>query len=571
MRYWALATDYDGTLASQGVVNQAAIAALQRLRSSGRRLLLVTGRRLPELLDTFDRIDLFDTAVLENGAVLYQPETKVERLLAGAPHPAFIELLRKRDVQPLGVGHVIVATTVAHKETVLATIAELGLELQIIFNKGAVMVLPAGVNKATGLAAALNELGLSAHNVAGIGDAENDHAFLSACECGAAVHNALGSLMAKADFVTRSDHGEGVIELIDYILDNDLADLEPKLSYRNILLGRSVTASSEVSVPPYGLNVLVAGTSGGGKSTLTTGFIERLRDARYQFLVIDPEGDYQTFDGALVLGSAKGSPSPDEIVAVLEKPGENVVLSLLAVDFDQRPRYFETLLPRVNELRARTGRPHWIILDETHHFAPSDTRTSAFGSLDETGGLFVVSPEPSKLAIEVLRHIDIVIAVGREPETTIAEFCRRIGEQPPAIPPAELEKGEAIIWSRRDQSAPVRIRVERVRTERVRHSRKYAEAELAPDRSFFFRGPDNRLNLRAANLITFLNLMEGVDEETWLYHLRRGEYSRWFRENIKDDELASAAEAVEREARGDADSSRRRIRELVEERYSLPA
>ncbi len=295
MRYFALATDYDGTLARDGIVNGETATALQRLRASGRKLVLVTGRRLSDLLDTFDRIDLFDLAVIENGAVLYNPVAGKERALADAPHPAFADLLRKRGVEPLGVGHVIVATVDTHKETVLDTIAELGLELQIIFNKGALMVLPAGINKATGLAAALSELGLSSHNVAGVGDAENDHAFLSACECAAAVHNALGSLAEKADLVTRSDHGEGVIELIDHILDNDLADLELEMSYRNILLGRRVSDGAEVSVPPYGTSILVAGTSGGGKSTLTTGVLERLRAAKYQFLAIDPEGDYQSF------------------------------------------------------------------------------------------------------------------------------------------------------------------------------------------------------------------------------------------------------------------------------------
>jgi hydroxymethylpyrimidine pyrophosphatase-like HAD family hydrolase len=569
MRYFALATDYDGTLARHGIVNEGTIAALQRLRASGRRLVLVTGRRLLELLDTFGRTDLFDLAVIENGAVLYHPENRQERALADAPHPAFVDLLRSRGV-PLGVGHVIVATIDAYKETVLDAIAELGLELQIIFNKGALMVLPAGVNKATGLAAALGELGLSAHNVAGIGDAENDHAFLSACECGVAVHNALSSLMEKADFVTRSNHGDGVVELIDHMLDNDLADLEPKLSYRNILLGRRVSDGSEVSVPPYGDNILVAGTSGGGKSTLTTGVLERLREAKYQFLAIDPEGDYQTFEGALVLGNANKSPSPEEVIAVLDVPGQNLILNLLGVAFDQRPRYFETLFPKVAELRARTGRPHWIIVDEAHHLVPADTHEHGLPLSAEMSGIMLISLEPPKLASEALARVNLVIAVGSEPEKTISDFCHAIGEAAPSIPPQELEKGEVLLWRRGDDT-PVRFRVEPLDTQPVRHGRKYAEAELTLDRSFFFRGPDNRLNLRAANLITFLNLMDGVDEETWLYHLKQGEYSKWFKENIKDDELASAAETVEREASGDAAESRRRIRELIEERYTLPA
>ncbi|MEU3164376.1 RNA-guided endonuclease TnpB family protein [Streptosporangium sp. NPDC006930] len=128
-------------------------------------------------------------------------------------------------MEPLRVGSAIVATTEPHAETVLDTIRELGLEMQVIFNKGAVMVLPSGINKATGLTAALAELEMSAHSTIGVGDAENDHAFLPACECAVAVANALPAVKERCDLVTEGEHGAGVVELIDRILENDLADL----------------------------------------------------------------------------------------------------------------------------------------------------------------------------------------------------------------------------------------------------------------------------------------------------------------------------------------------------------
>jgi hypothetical protein len=102
----------------------------------------------------------------------------------------------------------------------------------------------------------------------------------------------------------------------------------------------------------------------------------------------------------------------------------------------------------------------------------------------------------------------------------------------------------------------------------VRHGRKYAAGELTPDRSFYFRGPENKLNLRAPNVITFVHLLEGVDDETWLYHLHRGEYSRWFRDNIKNDELAEAAALVEEDASMPAGESRSRIKREIEDRYT---
>src|SRR5882724_1550452 len=230
MRYMALACDYDGTLALDGQVNEETVAALERVRDSGRKLLLVTGRELDDLFKVLPHAHLFDRIVAENGALLYVPATGTERPLGERPPEAFVQALRARDVRPISVGRVIVATWHPHENTVLETIRDLGLELQVIFNKGAVMVLPSGVNKATGLSAALDELGLSPHNVVGIGDAENDHAFLSLCECAVAVANALPMLQERADWVTQGEHGGGVIECINQLLASDLRELEPQLA-----------------------------------------------------------------------------------------------------------------------------------------------------------------------------------------------------------------------------------------------------------------------------------------------------------------------------------------------------
>ncbi len=151
MRYLALACDYDGTLAKDGRVAAATLKALERLRESGRRLILVTGRELENLMSVFGEIGLFDIAVLENGALIYRPGDRSTKLLAEAPPEAFVELLRQRDVAPLSTGRAIVATWEPHETTVLEAIHEMGLEMQVIFNKGAVMALPSGVNKGTGL------------------------------------------------------------------------------------------------------------------------------------------------------------------------------------------------------------------------------------------------------------------------------------------------------------------------------------------------------------------------------------------------------------------------------------
>ena len=230
MRYLVLACDYDGTLASDGVVDDLVVAALERCRASGRRNVLVTGRELADLKQTFRRLDLFEYVVAENGGTLFRPAKNEERVLAERPSDEFVSALRARGVGPLSVGRVIVATWTPHETVVVETIRDFGLELQVIFNKGAVMILPSGINKASGLAAALEETGVSPHNVVAVGDAENDHALLSYAGAAAAVANAVPMLAERADLVTAGARGEGVIELIDRLIDNDLADLPPRRS-----------------------------------------------------------------------------------------------------------------------------------------------------------------------------------------------------------------------------------------------------------------------------------------------------------------------------------------------------
>jgi phosphoglycolate phosphatase (TIGR01487 family) len=218
--YEVLAADYDGTLAHHGVVHPKTIAAIMRLRASGKKLVLVTGRELDELKRIFSNIGLCDLVVAENGALLYWPGTGKIKLLGEAAPSAFAEKLKAKGV-PVAVGRVIVATVEPHEVAVLRTIKEMGLELEMIFNKGSVMILPTGVNKATGLREGLSRMGLSTRYTIGVGDAENDHAFLRICGCGIAVANALPTLKERADFITQRPHGEGVTELIDQLLANN--------------------------------------------------------------------------------------------------------------------------------------------------------------------------------------------------------------------------------------------------------------------------------------------------------------------------------------------------------------
>jgi HAD superfamily hydrolase (TIGR01484 family) len=570
MRYLALATDYDGTLATDGRVEQATLDSLHKLLESGRKLIMVTGREIPDLMTTFDRLELFEWVVAENGGLLYKPATREEKLLASPPSERLVQALRDRGVGPMSVGRVIIATWEPHQNTVLEAIRDLGLEMQVIFNKGAVMILPAGVNKASGLNAALEELELSPHNVVGVGDAENDHAFLTRGECAVAVANALPTVQETADFTTRADHGAGVRELIDELVADDLTGHEEQLQRHHILIGKG--KDGEVRLGPYGFNVLIVGSSGGGKSTLTTGLLERLAEADYQMCVIDPEGDYETFEQAVVLGNSERAPAVDEILQLLKNPKDHVVVNLIGLPIADRPPFFVALLPQLQTLRSRTGRPHWLVVDETHHLLPASWEPALLALPQDLTNLVRITVHPSLIHPTALKTVGTLIAVGDRPDEAVREFCQVIGETPPHLEPTSLEKGEALFWSRQTKQAPFTFRVTPSRSQRRRHSRKYAEGELPADRSFYFTGPDNKLKLRAQNLILFLQLAEGVDEETRLFHLRRGDYSRWFRDGIKDDELAQVAAEVEGAADHlSAEESWGQIKAAISARYTLPA
>ena len=223
IRYAALASDYDGTLATDGVVDRDTVEALRRLAATGRKLILITGRQLEDLLRVFPDARIFDRIVAENGAIAYEPAAQRTRLLTEGPPRRFLEELQRRGVAPLYSGRVVVATVQPNDGIVANVIDELGLPLDIILNKEAVMILPRGVDKASGLAAVLEELALSPRDVVGIGDAENDQAFLAMCGYGIAVANALDSVKEGADRVTKGRAGAGVREVIDGLIADDVS------------------------------------------------------------------------------------------------------------------------------------------------------------------------------------------------------------------------------------------------------------------------------------------------------------------------------------------------------------
>jgi hydroxymethylpyrimidine pyrophosphatase-like HAD family hydrolase len=572
MRYHLLATDYDGTLADDGKVAAETADALNDVRATGRQLVLVTGRDLDDLMSVHPDLAIFERVVAENGALLYRPATKERRRLADPPPPAFLAALRRLGVTPLSAGDVIVATREPHETTVLEAIRELGLELQVIFNKGAVMILPAGVNKATGLMAALEELKISPHNVVGVGDAENDHSFLKICERSAAVGGALPAIRDTADLQLTEDAGAGVRELAAMLVAQDLdATRSPERQLLPLGVDERGTA---VNLEPYGDCILVCGASASGKSTVARRIVESLQKLSYQFCIIDPEGDYEEQPNAVVVGKPDAEPLREEVVQLLEDYGVNGVVCMTGVPISDRPRYFSALLTDLLQLRVRYGRPHWLVIDEAHHLFPAEWEIPNSLLPETLVSVLLVTVHPELLSPEMQQRVTRLVAVG----PTAGEMVRQFVEQrglplPPAAATAadgDLDVGEVLLFSASDSSCR-RIRIEPPSTEQRRHTRKYALGQLPPDRSFYFRGAEGKVNLRAHNLLQFIEIAAGIDDDTWAHHFRQGDYSRWFRDVIKDPELASAAAAVERDRFLSRANAVAALRAAIESRYTLPA
>lgn len=563
MFFAVLAADYDGTIASGGSVAEATLGALSRIKDSGRKLVLVTGRELPHLLVAFPEVDMFDLVVCENGGLLYRPATREEVPLAEAPPTGFVARLEAMGVSPLSVGRVIVATVEPHEASVLAAIREGALEHQIIFNKGAVMVLPPKVNKASGLAAALGELGVSAQNVVGIGDAENDHAFLEDCGASVAVENAIPSLKERADFVVPRA-GAGVERLAELLLRSDLR--EPGLALKRLYVEIGTTPSGRrLSISPFD-TTLVTGRSGSGKSTTVTALLEAMTEKGFQFCVLDPEGDYCEKEGAVVAGDTKHEPDIGQVLSLIAKPDVSVVVNMLAVPMAERPRFFMRLSKAIAELRAETGRPHWLIVDEAHHCLPASWQPADTVLPREMPSTIAVTVHPQSVAPAFLSCVGQVVGVGRGAEESIAAFCAAVGRRLPRLDRGGDHDGIVL-----DGDALEPVALVTPRSVRKRHVRKYAEGELGDDESFYFNGPEGKLNLRAQNLALFVQIADGVDDETWLYHLSNGDYSGWIERAIKDPDLSREVGEIERQHPSNAAASRQAIKAAIEARYTAPA
>ena len=246
---------------------------------------------------------------------------------------------------------------------------------------------------------------------------------------------------------------------------------------------------------------------------------------------------------------------------MLERPGDSVVVNMLAVSVADRPAAFSRFLSSIAELRARTGRPHWLLVDEAHHVLPVERDPSLTALPPMLPATIFVTVDPQALGRTALDHVDDIFAVGTRAAETMRAFCRALSIETPPLPSAAPHDGQALVWRRARREPPEIVTPHPPAKKSERHTRKYAEGELGEDKSFYFRGPSGALNLRAQNPLIFVQMAEGVDDETWMYHLKAHDYSRWMSQAIKDEDLS--AEARRAEDLDDPIESRRRLRKRL--------
>ena len=270
-------------------------------------------------------------------------------------------------------------------------------------------------------------------------------------------------------------------------------------------------------------------------------------------------------------GDADTPVAPDTVLDAIRKRGTNVAVNLLGSAVNDRPEMLAAILTAVLDIRAKYGRPHWIFIDEAHHMLPRDRDAGAGINLDAQMPTIFVTVHPDTLASGVLRSIGTVLLIGRDSLRLEDVLAKTLGKPCPPLPDRGPDVGEALYWACGSDEAPLLIRTEKPKGDVKRHTRKYAQGTLGEDRSFFFRGPDERLNIRAYNLGLFLDISDGVDPETYLFHLRRGDFAAWLRTSIKNNDLADEVENIEANDDLGITEVRQLIRTAVEQRYTASA
>ncbi|MGZ5319259.1 MAG: HAD family hydrolase [Actinomycetota bacterium] len=456
----AVAIGIDGTLADGSRLPPHVLAALRRTRTEGRRVILVTGRTVGGVRDVIpDVLDHVDAVVAENGAVLFAPGRR--QALSAPVDGSVAAALADRGVE-IGRGAVIGFTGAGDEHAVLDEIRRLGFEYQLVRNRNLLMILPAGVNKGSGLLNALRHLGVSPHDTLAIGDAENDHSLFDVAEFGVAVADAVGSLRDRADLVLDEPDGAGVAHLLASGLLDDPTRFASKR--RQLVIGVDDRGDA-VRLPAQPRSVLVAGGAREQRLSFAGLLAKQLTTLGYSVLVVDGSGDFR-FGGMperVLVGADRCIQPPTAVLYLLRHAGI-AVADLSQLDPASCGRYLEDLSVEVRRERRETGLPHWVFVEDRDRERlfvdpalpasgrcllvahPSELSDEARAGTD--AGLIFSEPRPGEALV------DLAATISGLRSSTIASLLTGTGERLLVVSPFGDPRATSVSIVRGSQMDP---------------------------------------------------------------------------------------------------------------------
>jgi hydroxymethylpyrimidine pyrophosphatase-like HAD family hydrolase len=567
-----LACDFDGTGATNGQLAPELAAALGAARARGVTTLLVTGRVHDDVEALCADLSMFDAVVAENGAIICLPHAQRTIQLGQPPSAELLGALRARGVS-FHAGAVVVGTWERHASDLFEVVRQQGIDGQIVFNRQAVMLLPTGINKATGIQRALEELGRSEHNLVAFGDAENDLPLFTLAELAVAARGSVPAVARQAQDALSQPNGAGVARYIHRLLRDGCQLPTPQ---RHCLQLGTDASGAPVEVPATGRHILISGDPRSGKSWLTGLLAERLLERNYRFCLIDPEGDHATLaqrPRTLTLGRDLPLPEPAALPRLIVDHGLSLVLVLAGLSPRLQRAYVENAVRVLQDGSDVTGLPHWILIDEAHYFFGEAIKCPA--RFDGGLNYLFSTYRPSLLANSVHGAIGVhVIArtVVEEERYFVTSVLQARGPQ--EIVPFEvlgaleypragllLQTANGPRWSSFDPAPRM--------TPHAHHARKYADVRVPENRAFWFGSAAGEEGIVAHNVAEFYAAVPTLPATVLRQHLAAGDFSRWAGDVLGDDALGKAFGKLERTVQHGAAANPIEVLAYIEDRYDL--
>lgn len=573
MKFRALALDYDGTIAEEGTLNPDVRTAISEGRACGTVVVIVTGRTLATLKQVAGDLDFVDAVVAENGAVLEIPN-RYSTLLGSPPLAVFLEELARRGIR-VQTGQCVVESDGAFAPQILDVIRQLELPLVLLFNRSRLMILPQGVSKSVGLRHALGALHLSPHNAIAIGDAENDHDLLAACELGIAVGWGSPALKRVADEVLE---GEGPAAVASFIRQtcHEMRLPPSRIGRYRVTLG-TAEDGSPVALSIRGRNLLVSGDPRSGKSWVTGLACEKMILQGYCVCVIDPEGDYRALEslpGVVVLGGDDPPPQLPDLARILRHPEMSVVIDLSHVPYKEKIDYLHSLLPMLAAIRRSTGLPHRIVVDEAHYFLHD---RNANRMLDLSLNAYtLVTYRVSDLDNDLRKTIEANIVTRTTDPREVRTLVTMVGNESAAAEWASLlgrlSVNQAVLLPSTEEARGKLMQFDLLPrfTSHVRHKAKYLDVRLLDEQAFVFTQNGKPWGPSARTLEEFIESVKGLPASVLEGHVHRADFSRWVADVFHDRALAgSIRKAEQRYRRGHVQDLTNALAAAIRERYEF--